>query len=151
MLVKDIIAEMADISKTLVNTHLADLTQLSSANVKVFDQTWKTIELKRRREIITRLTELATDNFELNFDSIFINCLTDPDTDVRSEAINGLWENEEPLLIPLFIGLLNNDPSEKVQATCGTGVRQVCLNGRTWFNITQIWSSISTGFTHCDC
>ena len=127
MFVKEIITEMADISKPLVNTHLADLTQLSPANIKVFTQVWKTIELKRRREIINRLTELATDNFELNFDSIYINCLTDPDTDVRSAAINGLWENEEPLLIPLFIGLLNNDPAEKVQATAALALGRFAL------------------------
>ena len=127
MLVKDIISEMADISKPLVNTHLADLTQLSPANIKVFTQVWRNIELKRRREIITRLIELTTDNFELNFDSIFINCLTDPDDDIRSEAINGLWENEEPLLIPLFIGLLNNDPTEKVQATAALALGRFAL------------------------
>ena len=127
MFVKDIITEMADISKPLVNTHLADFTQMSSANVKVFTLVWKTIELKRRREIITRLTELATDNFELNFNSIYINCLTDPDDDVRSEAINGLWENEEPVLIPLLIGLLNSDPAEKVQATAALALGRFAL------------------------
>ena len=79
MLVKDIIKEMADTEKPLVNTHLADLSQLSGANVKEFAQVWKTIELKRRREIINRLTELSTDSVELNFDNVFINCLTDPD------------------------------------------------------------------------
>ena len=127
MLVKDIITEMADVNKPLVNTHLADLTQLSSTNIKVFEQAWKKIELKHRREIISRLTELATDNYELNFDNIFINCLTDPDTDVRSEAINGLWENEEPVLIPLFIGLLNNDPAEKVQVTAALALGRFAL------------------------
>jgi HEAT repeat protein len=127
LLVKDIIKEMADTEKPLVNTHLADLSQLSGANVKEFAQVWKTIELKRRREIINRLTELSTDSVELNFDNVFINCLTDPDEDVRSEAIDGLWENEEPSLIPVLIGLVNKDPSEKVQANAALALGRFAL------------------------
>ncbi len=117
MLVKDIINEMADTNKVLVNSHLADLSQLTPTDIKDYAQVWKTIELKRRREIITRLIELTTDSVELNFDSIFKSCLNDPDADVRSEAINGLWENEDPTLISSFIDLLNTDPSEKVQVS----------------------------------
>ena len=73
------------------------------------------------------MTELATDNVELNFDNIFISCLRDPDADVSSEAIDGLWENEEPALIPLLIDLLNNDLSEKVQATAALALGRFAL------------------------
>jgi HEAT repeat protein len=127
LLVKDIITEMADTNKPLVNTHLADLSQLSAAHVKDFVQVWKTTDLKRRREIINRLTELSTDSVELNFNTIFINCLNDPDEDVRSEAIDGLWEDEEPVLIPILIGLLNKDPSEKVQANAALALGRFAL------------------------
>ncbi|MDD5289240.1 MAG: HEAT repeat domain-containing protein [Dehalococcoidales bacterium] len=127
MLVKDIINEMADTGKALVNSHLADLSQISPANLKYFTEVWKTIELKRRREIITRLAELITDSVELNFDTIFKSCLTDPDADIRSEAINGLWENEDPSLISSFIDLLNKDPSEKVQASAALALGRFAL------------------------
>ena len=127
MSVKDYIVEMADINKVLVNTHLAALSDMAAADLRDFAQVWKTIELKRRCEIITRLTELATDSVELNFDNIFMSCLKDIDADVRSEAINGLWENEEPALIPLLIGLLNNDPAEKVQATAALALGRFTL------------------------
>ncbi|MCX6003988.1 MAG: HEAT repeat domain-containing protein [Chloroflexi bacterium] len=117
MLAKGFIAEMADIHRPLVNSYLADLSQMAPEDLSDYDQTWKTIDLKRRREIITRLIELAADSAELDFDLIFKKCLTDPDADIRSEAIEGLWENEDPSLIPSFIDLLNTDPSEKVQAS----------------------------------
>ena len=110
---------MADTGKVLVNTHLAALSDMAAPAIKNFRQVWKTIDPKRRREIIIRLNELASDSVELNFDSIFLSCLRDPDGDVRSEAINGLWENEEPALIPLLIDLLNNDPEEKVPGRTG--------------------------------
>ncbi len=127
MLVKDIITEMADTNKALVNSHLADLSQTSPDGMKYFIQMWKTIELKRRREIIIRLIELTTDNVELNFDSIFKSCLADPDADVISEAINGLWENEDPSLISSFIDLLNTDPSEKVQVSATLALGRFAL------------------------
>jgi len=44
-----------------------------------------------------------------------------------SEAINGLWENEEPALIPVLIDLLNNDPEEKVQATAAQALGRFAL------------------------
>ena len=127
MLVKDIITEMADANKALVNSHLAELSQMTPADVKDYAQVWKTIELKRRREIITRLIELTTDSVELNFDSIFKSCLIDPDADVRSEAVNGLWENEDPSLISSFIDLLNADPSEKVQVSAAMALGRFAL------------------------
>ena len=127
MLVKDIISEITDTSKVLTNSHLADLSYISPADIKIFIQAWGAIDSKRRYEIITRLIELATNSVELNFDSIFKSCLADPDADVRSEAINGLWENEDTLLISSFIDMLNNDPSEKVQATAAVALGRFAM------------------------
>ena len=127
MLVKDVIVEMADTNQVLVNTHLVSLSDMTPANIKDFTQVWKTIELKRRHEIVTRLNELATDSVELNFDNVFLSCLADPDADVRSKAIEGLWENEEPALLPLLIDLLNKDPSETVQATAALALGRFAL------------------------
>ena len=127
MLVKDVVAEIADLNKTLVNSHLADLSQMNPEDIKLYAQVWKTIETKRRREVITRLIELATDSVELNFDSIFKSCLHDPDADVRSEAINGLWESEDASLISPIIEILNADPSEKVQVAATMALGRFAL------------------------
>ena len=127
MIITDVIVEMADTGKALVNTHLAALSDMAAADIKNFRQVWKTIETKRRREIIIRLNELASDSVELNFDNIFLSSIRDPEADVRSEAINGLWENEQPALIPVLIDLLNNDPEEKVQATAAQALGRFAL------------------------
>jgi len=127
LIITDVIVEMADTGKALVNTHLAALSDMAAADIKNFRQVWKTIETKRRREIIIRLNELASDSVELNFDNIFLSSIRDPEADVRSEAINGLWENEQPALIPVLIDLLNNDPEEKVQATAAQALGRFAL------------------------
>ena len=90
---------------------------MTTADLRDFEEAWKTIDSKRRREIIIRLVEIVSESVELNFDPIYKICLSDPDADVRSEAIEGLWENEDPSLIQPLINILNNDPSEKVQTS----------------------------------
>ncbi len=124
--IDEIIASLSDPDKSLLNSSLAQLSSLSSEELKLLDEAWETIEPKRRRQIISRLAELAEDNFELNFDSIFKSRLKDTDDEVRSTAIEGLWESEETSLIEPLISLLEQDGSEKVQAAAATRPGQVC-------------------------
>jgi len=74
-----------------------------------------------------RLVELAEDNFELDFDEIFKGRLKDEDAEVRSKAIEGLWENEESSLIEPLIELLEKDSSEEVQAVAATALGKFAL------------------------
>ena len=90
-------------------------------------QVWTISRLTSRRKIINRLVELAEENFELNFDSIFKNCLKDPDAEVRAKAIEGLWENEETTLISTYIRMLNEDNSEIVQAAAAKALSKFAM------------------------
>lgn len=110
-----------------MNSHLADLSQMTSADLALLKQVWLNIEADRRRQIVSRLSELAKDNVELNFNLIFKYCLRDPDVKVKSQAIEGLVENEDPALIRTFIGLLERDPSEEVQAAVAVSLGKFSL------------------------
>jgi HEAT repeat protein len=113
--IEETIADLAKSDKPLSRSGLTELSNLSSEGVEFLSRMWVSIESKRRQQIIYRLVELAEDNFELNFDSIFKNCLKDQDAEVRSKAIEGLWESEEASLINPLINLLKYDSSEKVR------------------------------------
>jgi HEAT repeat protein len=52
---------------------------------------------------------------DLNFDAIFLVCLSDADPEVRAIAIRGLWEYEQRDLIEPLIGLLQSDDSALVR------------------------------------
>lgn len=106
----------------LLNSKLAELSNLSSADLDFFKNSWPAIETKRRRQIVYRLVEMAEDNIELNFDSILKYCLQDQDDEVQSRAIEGLWENEEASLISPLINLLNQDSTDKIQAVAATAL-----------------------------
>ncbi len=118
--IEETIADLGNGDNPLLTSRLADLSNLNSEESRFLEQVWAAIEPKRRRQIVHRLVELAEDNFELNFDSIFKNCLKDQDVEVRSKAIEGLWESEETSLINPLINLLEQDRSEKVQAAATT-------------------------------
>jgi HEAT repeat protein len=121
------VADLADNNKPLVNSILINLSNLSPEGLRIFEQRWAAIEPKRRRQIVYRLVELSEDNFTLNFNNIFKYCLQDQDTDVRSKAIDGLWEDEEASLIDLLINLLEQDSSEKVQAAAAAALNKFAM------------------------
>ena len=120
--IDEIITDLENNDNALLNARLSDLASINREDLAEFKQMWPTIETEKRLRIISRLLELAEDNFELVFDGIFKNCLDDPDPDVRSKAIEGLWENDEPSLINLFLNLLNHDASYKVQTAAATAL-----------------------------
>lgn len=114
--IRETIADLGSSDKPLLGSKLVDLSSLATDELEFLEQVWAGIEAERRRQIVYRLVELAEDNFELSFDSIFWNCLEDKDAEVRYKAIEGLWENEETSLINPLINLLEHDSAEKVQA-----------------------------------
>jgi len=125
--IEETIADLADSDKPLLNSRLIDLSNLNPEEIRILEQAWAAIELKRRQQIVYRLVELSEDNLELNFDSIFKNCLQDRDAEVRSKAIEGLWESEEASLINPLVNLLKQDSSEKVQAAAATALGKFAM------------------------
>jgi HEAT repeat protein len=125
--VEKTIAKLVNPNTKLSDSWLTDLSTLSSAELKQLEQAWPTIEAKRRGQIMYHLVELAEDNFELDFDEIFKGRLKDEDAEVRSKAIEGLWESEEASLIEPLIELLEKDSSEEVQAVAATALGKFAL------------------------
>jgi HEAT repeat protein len=111
----------------LVNAGLAELASLSREDLSELRTAWPRIATERRRQIVQRLVELTEDNFELNFDDVFRFCLKDADAVVRTQAIEGLWENEGPSLIDPLVTLLETDESPEVQAAAATALGKFAL------------------------
>jgi HEAT repeat protein len=125
--IEEIIADLVNLDKPLLNSRLAQLSNLNSEELRLLEKTWDSIELKQQRQIMHRLVELAEDNFELNFDDIFKGRLKDKDAEVQSTAIEGLWESEDTSLIDPLINLLEQHSSEKVQATAANALGKFAL------------------------
>ncbi len=125
--IEEIITDLRDSSQPLRNSRLVDLSNLNSEELELWEQAWANIKPKRRQQIIYRLVELAEDNFELDFESVFRSCLKDQDAEVRSKAIEGLWESEVTSLISPFVNLLEQDSSENVQAAAAIALGKFAM------------------------
>jgi HEAT repeat protein len=124
---EETIAELSNSDKPLLYSRLADLSNLNPAELEVWEQAWATIEPERQRQIMSRLIELAEDNVELGFESIFRNRLKDRDAEVQSKAVHGLWESEDASLIDPLIDLLGQAGSEQVQAAAAAGLGKFAM------------------------
>ncbi len=105
---------------TSTQLHTANLYILSTINrddMETFQNVWPTIPTQRRRDIVQELVELVEVNFEVDFDPVFLLALGDEDAEVRTSAINGLWEHKDPALIRPLVHLLKTDPVVIVRAT----------------------------------
>ncbi|MBI4234304.1 MAG: HEAT repeat domain-containing protein [Chloroflexi bacterium] len=111
-----LLADLADEAKPVRHTALTNLSGLTPQETGTVKAAWAQIPVPRRRQVVTKLVELAEQNVELDFATIFKLCLQDTDGEVREHAIEGLWESEERALISMFITLLRCDPSERVRA-----------------------------------
>jgi len=125
--IEEIITDLCDSSQPLLNSRLVDLSNLNSEELELWERAWVNIKPKRRQQIIYRLVELAEDNFELDFESVFRSCLKDQDAEVRSKAIEGLWESEVTSLISPFVNLLEQDSSANVQAAAAIALGKFAM------------------------
>ena len=125
--VEKAIASLDSKSQPLAVSGLVYLSDLKPTEMELFKRTWAAIKPLRRRQIINWLAEMAEDNVELNFDRLFRYCLKDGDSQVRSRAIDGLWENEEASLINPLLDLLEEDSSASIQASAATALGRFAL------------------------
>jgi HEAT repeat protein len=121
------LAELKDEGQALRATRLVHLSHLADEREKAFLDVWPQIETERRRRVVSLLTELAEDDVELNFDAIFLACLSDVDAEVRAVAIRGLWEYDHRDLIEPLIRLLQSDDSVAVRAEAALALGRFVL------------------------
>lgn len=112
----------------LSGTRIAELSHLDHEGLESFRKGFSILPENTRLAIIKKMVELTEDNVELNFNDIFKHCLNDPNSEVRSRAVEGLWENEEISLIGPFLKLLTNDSSDNVRATAATALGRYILS-----------------------
>jgi HEAT repeat protein len=117
---------LADPERTPLATELAALTSLDSDDRERFLNVWRTLSIQRRRDIIDRLAEIAEDNVELDFNTVFMTGLVDDDVQVRTQSVRALWEYEDDDLVPVLLRLLR-DPEALVRGEAALGLGRFLL------------------------
>lgn len=122
MTLENYLSELTDESKTINHAGLLQLSNLSNPEVLELASVWPRIPPIQRQEMLERMTELASDNLELDFAPVFKSCLIDTDDQVRAWAVRGLWDCDDRTLIRPLIELLNGDPSDEVRAAAAVSL-----------------------------
>jgi HEAT repeat protein len=126
---EQILLHIGNTGEPLVSRYLYSLSGITREGLMQFRQIWPDIEVGRRRLLMNSLVELTEQSFEVNFDPIFLVAMGDDDSEVRSAAIDGLWENEDQALIGPLVHLLRADDEPKVRATAAVGLARFVLLG----------------------
>lgn len=130
---KDLFPDFIDALRRLRDDAMparSKLTALSGANraqLGAFAETWVRLPVERRREASLRLVEIAEEDIQADFNILFRYLLDDEDAQVRANAIDGLWEDEDPGLIAPFVGFLRSDPNALVRATAADALGRFVL------------------------
>jgi HEAT repeat protein len=117
---------LADPEHTPPATELAALTSLEGEDRDRFLDVWRTLSIQRRRDIIDRLADIAEDNVELDFNTVFMTGLVDDDVQVRAQSVKALWEYEDDDLAPVLLRLLR-DPEALVRGEAALGLGRFLL------------------------
>ncbi len=126
MSVEEAIADLTAENEPL-DSVLAELSDLTAPELALFEPAWASLAPERRRQIVSRLVELADSSIELSFNGIFKISLNDLDADVRRQAIAGLWESEQPSLVEPLGRLLQADACEAVQAKAAAALGRFAM------------------------
>src|SRR5512139_1688819 len=95
-----LLAQLADESRPVRSIDLFLLSDVGRERLPYFAGAWSGLTAARRLELVRELVEQAEANIHLNFHAILRSLITDFDAEVRRLAIEGLWEDEKPSLIP---------------------------------------------------
>jgi len=126
---KEILVHIANSDERLKARYLYALSDMNREQLVLFQQVWPGIAAGRRRSVIRNLVEFTEHSFEVNFDPIFLLAMGDEDSEVRTAAIEGLWENEDQALIAPLVHLLRTDEASTVRAAAAIALGRFVLLG----------------------
>ncbi len=121
------IAEIFDSSKPIVSSKLVYLSDLNSDELKFLEEFWVNADVSRRRQIISQLVHLSEVDVKLDFSGVFVLCLHDTDTTIRTQAVAGLDGEENYTLITPLLHALKEDSSAEVRAATAVALGKFAL------------------------
>lgn len=120
MLLDKYFADLQDTARPLTSAALTRLSGLVAEERAQLASLWNGLPAERRRQIVSRMVDLAEDNVELDFASVFCHAMTDPDPAVRERAVSGLWESDDRTHILKLADRLAADTSAEVRAAAAS-------------------------------
>jgi HEAT repeat protein len=113
---ESVVKKLIDNDERLSSSEIAALSLAAPEERVIFRRHWPDVPAQRKAHLLGRMIELAEDDANLDFSSLYRIMLRDDTPVVRTAAIQGLWENEDPALINKFLPMMAGDPDPGVRA-----------------------------------
>lgn len=127
----ELLASLGDETKPVERSRLAELSDLDQEHLRLFADRWNQLSEGRRQSVLQQLGLLADSQIELTFEAINRLALNDADPAVRTQAIENLWESEDPALVEPLLARLTGDRSDQVRAAAASALGSFMLLGET--------------------
>lgn len=108
------------------SAELTLLSDLGRDDTEIVRGSWQRIPTASRASVLTRVSELAEDNIELDFESLGDIALDDEHPEVRALAADTLWESQDRHIAARLRERLDDDDSE-VRAAAARSLRQFVI------------------------
>jgi HEAT repeat protein len=99
----------------LAMADLKPLSGLGRADRDGFWPAWSAVAPMRRADIARAMVDLAEDDIDLEFSEPLLWLLDDDDAEVRSIAVEGLWESDSARVLRRLLAMLRGDPAPPVR------------------------------------
>jgi len=127
----DLLKLLTNDAVPVAEIRLAELSDLNAAQMAMFADVWERLSSDRRRAMLEELGSAADAKIEFSFEAINHLGLADPDSAIRIQAIENLWESEDPGLVGKFLLRLKKDSAPEVRAAAGKALGVFILIGET--------------------
>jgi HEAT repeat protein len=95
-------------------SELLALSDLDREKINLFQSVWKQLSTPFRRRLIDHLGSQALEHIQFQFDRINHLAINDFDAHIRRQAIENLWESEDPRLVSILLKIALEDPDREV-------------------------------------
>jgi HEAT repeat protein len=99
------------------HAQLAKLSPMTVPRAADFVADFAAQPVSERRRVVRTLVQMAEDNVELDYNDLYLRLLEDEDVEVRTHAIEGLWEDERASTADALIRVAREDRDEAVRST----------------------------------
>lgn len=125
----DLLKGLTDPDTPLRAALIYRLSQPSPVEMIALADVWGEVPVARRRLLLSRLVEMSEVSIEVDFGDVAVFALEDPDPEVRSRAIEVMWEDERPATMRRIIRVLQTDDSAAVRAAAAQALGRFVLAG----------------------
>ncbi len=105
------------------------LSDLGPDEAQAVAEVWPKLSPARRRGLVEDMHDLLEMSHQFSFLEMGRIALQDPDPYIRHKAIEILWFEDDPHLIPLLLTRLREDPDEQVRATAAAALGDYVFQG----------------------